>query len=652
MFEAFRAAPLGAATLVLFANAASAQTPSQTPANVDPLTVVVTANRGPTPIQRAGSAITVVGSEEISRTNPGSLVDVLRSVPGLDISEAGGPGAVSSVRIRGANSGQTLVLLDGIRINDASGPSGEFNFATLMPGLIDRIEVLRGPQSALYGSDAIGGVVNIITKRGRGPLQSFVRVEGGSYGTMSTSTGVSGSSGPWSYALGGGYQQSAGFSRYGYRIGRITSQYGRPLDNDSLQRWSGLGKFGYDPGNGVRFEFGTLTSSTFSQYDSAFGKYPDTPNLGQSRFTQVFAKAIIDQPDNRLAHSLQVYFNRTERTSRDVSYFDVGRTVSTSQSRSDFNSNRAGLEYQGDVRLDSFGKLTFGGRLESEKIETFSKAQQPVAGLRRLTQQSDQTTRSLFALWQLPVGERLDLSLGSRLDDVVDQSTFRTWRATAAFRLPEISTKLRASAGTGGKAPTLFQQFSPLFGNAGLRPEESLGYDAGFDTDLFDNRLRVSVTAFSNRFNDLIDFDTKTNRYINVARAESSGVETTAKAVLIDGWLSARGTYTYMHAKDRLTHLTLARRPEHIGQFGLIITPTTKWTIEPSVTMVSGRFSSTGERDRLAPYARVDVKSEYVLDQTWKIHGRVENITNARYQEVLNYGTTGRAYYGGLTATW
>ncbi len=137
-----------------------------------------------------------------------------------------------------------------------------------------------------------------------------------------------------------------------------------------------------------------------------------------------------------------------------------------------------------------------------------------------------------------------------------------------------------------------------------------------------------------------------------MARANTAGLEVSGRAVLIEGWLAATGAYTYLHAKDALTNLTLARRAPNFGRLALQITPTPELLIEPSVVMVAGRFSSAGERDRLAPYARLDIHAEYRIGQTWKVHARVENVTDARYQEVRNYGVTGRAFYAGLSATW
>jgi vitamin B12 transporter len=208
-----------AAVLAVSAQAAQAQSKPQELSEI-----VVTAGRTAEPLSATGSAISVVSGETIATSNPGSLVDALRSVPGLDISENGGPGGTANVRLRGANTGQTLVMIDGIRVNDPTAASGDFEFAMFAPSSIDRIEVLRGPQSALYGSDAMGGVINIITKKGSGPAQFNVRTEAGSYGTVVTQGSLVGTNGPWSYAFTGGGQHSNGFSRYGYRIPSIEAR--------------------------------------------------------------------------------------------------------------------------------------------------------------------------------------------------------------------------------------------------------------------------------------------------------------------------------------------------------------------------------------------------------------------------------------------
>lgn len=610
--------------------------------------IVVTAGRAPESIERTGSAISVVHAADIASTNPTSLVDALRTVPGLDITETGGPGGTTNVRLRGANTGQTLVLIDGIRVNDPSAASGDYDFSMFPAGAIERVEVLRGPQSALYGSDAIGGVINIITKKGSGPAQFNVQSEAGSYGTLTTTGALLGSSGPWSYAFTGAGQKTDGFSRYGYRIPAIEARFPN-LEPDGFKRFSGSGRVGYDPGNGFRFETGVQTSWLRSDYDAATGAFPDTPNETSRVFEQIWSRASLDAFGGAYTHNLTVFANRTDRTFAEYTYKTNMLPQNTTLTLSDFVGEQSGIEYQGILRMGWLGSLIAGAKFQHETGASSSG----VSGLPKTsTLAAEQDTRSVFGLWTLPVGERLILTAGGRVDDVIDVDRFATWRTTAAYLIPETGTKLRASAGTGGKAPTLFQLYSPVNGTPTLQSEHSLGYDAGVDQSFLNGRVTLSVTGFSNSFDNLIVFDTGSNHYMNVAQAETSGVEVASDIELVPAWLRFKTAYTYLHAIDAVTHLALARRPEHTVRSSLAITPTANWLIEPRVTAVSERFSNANETGRLAPYARLDIYTDYHIDKMWRVFARLENVTDTQYQEVLNYGTTGRAIYAGFNATW
>lgn len=618
--------------------------------------LVVTADRTPEPIGNTGSAISVVNSTTLQATNPGSLVDALRSVPGVDISESGGPGATANVRIRGANTGQTLVMIDGIRINDPTAASGDFDFAILGPSAIDHVEVLRGPQSALYGSDAIGGVINIITKSGKGPAQFSARTEAGSYGTINSSAAVTGSQGPWTYAVTGGAGRSTGFSRYGYRIPALEAKYPN-LESDGYDRLGGSARVGYDAGEGFRFETGILSSYTRSDYDAATGAFPDTPSSATRLLNQVWSKATVDTFDGMWTHSLNVFETRINRSFNDISYKTNMLPKNTTSTVTDYTGNSVGAEYQSTLKMGWAGSLVYGARTQHETADVFLTKLLPTAVPRTPQVSATQDTNSLFALWQLPIGQRLNLTLGGRVDDVADVATFETWRATAAYNISETGTKLRASAGTGAKAPTLYQLNAPIYGNSTLHPEQSFGYDAGVDQSLFDGRVTLSLTGFANRFSNLIDFVVDPaafplGHYVNVTRAETSGLELGADITLLPGFAKLTAAYTYLHAKDLSTNLTLQRRPSDVMRLALTLTPTTQWMIEPRITYVSKRFSGSNESSPLDPYTRVDLYTEYKIDPTWKVFARGENIFNARYQEVLNFGTTGPALYGGLSATW
>jgi vitamin B12 transporter len=620
-----------------------------------PAEVVVTADREPEPISRTGSSISVVKGETVATSNPGSLVDALRTVPGLDITETGGPGSTTNIRLRGANTGQTLVMIDGIRINDPTAASGDFDFAMFAPSAIERIEVLKGPQSALYGSDAMGGVVNIITKKGSGPAQFNVRTEGGSYGTAVTNGSMTGSSGPWSYAVTGGGQHSNGFSRFGYRIPPLEAKYG-PLERDGFDRVGGSARVGYDAGEGVRLESGTLASFTRSAYDQASGAFPDTPSSATRLLEQVWGRASIDTLGGVLTHNINLSETHIDRAFDDVTYQINKLPQNTSSILSEFIGDSSAAEYQGNLKLGPLGSLIFGSKAQHETANTYATTLLPIPGATMPQLVGSQDTNSLFALWQLPIGERLNVTMGGRLDDVVNVARFETWRTTAAYTISETGTKFHASAGTGAKAPTLFQLFAPTFGNTTLAPEESFGYDAGVDQSLFNGRVVVSLTGFSNDFSNLIDFVTDAahpiGHYVNITRAATEGLEVGVNIDVMPGFLKFNLAYTYLKAKDLSTNLTLARRPEDLARFAFSFTPTPQWLIEPRLLAVSKRFSGANETQPLDPYVRVDLYTEYKIDKTWKVFARGENIFNEHYQEVFNYGTTGPAGYAGFNATW
>lgn len=621
---------------------------------------VVTATRSPLAISQAGSAISVITAEEIEKEPLKSPAEVLRRVPGVTVVETGGPGATTTVRLRGAESGQTLVLIDGIRVNDPSTDSGEFDFSNLAAVDIERIEVLRGPQSAIYGSDAMGGVINIITRKGKGAPRVSVGVEGGSYGTKAGRAAVSGSNGPVSYAFSTTGFDTAGFSRYGYRIGRIEDALTSPLERDGAQRLGAAGRVLVAISPNVEFEIGGYASYNKAEIDngaSSFEFLPDGPSETQQRLYEGHARLTANTFDGFLKNTFLVSGSRTDRDYKLIgSYF----LPSLYWNEYGYQGDRLSAEYQGDLKLGPYGLLTFGAKAEQENLISTSRSVLPFATPENEDIDASQTTRSVYALHQFSLFENLHLSLGGRIDDIEDGDTFATWRATAAYEIPSSGTTLRASIGTGAKAPTLYQKFDPFSGTADLEAERSIGFDVGIDQRLADDRVLLSATFFANRFRNLIAYgmadtcrpDQFYGCFINVNRARTSGVELSADVDVVPAWLRVKANYTYLEAFDEELDLRLARRPKNQGRLGFAITPLPGLSIEPSIVFVGSRFSSPGELNELAPYARFDVYADYKINDTFSIYARAENLTDADYQEVYDYGTAGRSFYAGLRATW
>lgn len=621
--------------------------------------LVITPLRMPEQPSRLGSAFTVVPRDEIANWGSKTLADALRHVPGLDITENGGAGGLSHVRLRGAESRQTLVLIDGVRVGDAASTGGEMDMSNIAPDDIERIEVLRGPQSALYGSDAMGGVINIITKKGAREPRSSLTVEGGSYGTLSSRLTNSGATERTTWALSLSGFHSDGFSRYGYRIGRITSTLPGPLENDSTDRVSGSARVTHRFGENAEVDVGFRRSDIKANNDNpgAFMSPRDTSfDKTKQTLTTLYGKVSFDAFGGAMRNQVTLFSNWTDRTNRGFENC-MDAFWNTYACDVIFRSRRVGVEYQGDINFGAFGKTVVGARSEIEEAKNRETWLMPVfAQVPRFT--GNQTTNSVFALHQVTWG-RWSVSLGGRVDVVDNDNVFPTWRATTAYSISETGTKFRASGGTGAKAASLYQRFS-LYGTPGLRPEHNFGYDVGVDQNLFNDRMKLSLTAFDTWYRDLFDFDFFGNggvgAYINVGRARIKGLEASAEAIVVPDEWRVRATYTNLRAIDETTGQRLLRRPKDTASLAIIYSGVANLEVEGRVTYVGERIDVQNDfpysRVSMAPYGKFDSRASYKVNDHLTVFARAENIANARYQQIRDYGTPGRSFYAGARVTW
>jgi vitamin B12 transporter len=693
MFKA-AARPAGRAVLLVVAIAGVS---ALAPALADELPeIVVTADRVEEPIGQTGASVTVIRAAEIEKLGTKGLADVLRGVAGLDVADAGGVGSVTQVRLRAANPGQTLVLIDGIRIGNTTATDGSVDFGNLAVANIDRIEILRGPQSALYGSDAMGGVINIITRKGDKTPRRTVTIEAGSYGTLSTRATMSGGDDQWTYSLGVNALHSDGFPQYGYRIDRpiivgtpvVDGGLGTfalprlPVD-DPTDKGALSGRFSYRASDNVTIDFGFSGFGNALRFDNPGAMLPGdvfTPhNHSTVLMGDAFVRANIDSFGGVLKSQITTYGNITKNDVWETEACYDGNLAypfpALFNCRNSYFGTRYGAEYQGDLNIGSFGSLVFGARSETE---TASQTEDPDPDDGSFTPVSArQVTNSIYAEHRINLLQRLDVTLGGRIDAVENGRTFGTWRATAAYHIDETGTKLRASAGTGDRNASLYQRFS-IYGTPDLAPEQSLGFDAGIDQKLFGDRLTASATVFSTKFSNLIAYGDVSSCspaqmagflgcYYNVGRAEMQGVEASAEAVIAPGVLRARASYTYTDARDLGAAgggdldagLQLYRIPRNKGAFSLIYDGVPNLEIEPRLTLEGQRLdqyfstaTSSSQNVTLAGYAKLDVLANYKINDNLTMFGRIENLTDARYEEVYNYGTAGRSYYAGLSYSW
>ena len=605
--------------------------------------IVVTANRTVEDVLRVGQSVTVLDTDTIERRQSVVVSDLLRQAPGVTVVRNGGVGTATSVNIRGAESDQTVALIDGIKINDPSSPGGGFNFGSLLIGNIARIEVLRGAQSVLWGNQAIGGVVNLITRQPTERIAVNARAEGGWHDTGQVFANLSDRFGPVAASLGGGYFRTDGLSAF--RGGS---------ERDGARNYAANGSVTVDVAPSASVDLRGFYTNTRTDIDGfapptfAFG---DTREMSRTEQWVGYAGLNLALFDNRLRNRFAYARTDNQRRNRDPD----GSPVETF--RGDGSNDR--LEYQGVATLADRLTATFGAEREVSRFTTSSFGGPQTIGRARIL--------GVYGLATATPAKGLTLTGGVRHDDHNIFGGATTFSGNGVFSPNGGVTTVRASYSEGFKAPTLFQLQSE-FGNAGLRPERSYGYDAGATQRLADGRLEVGATYFHRISRGLIRFVScplprtgicvgrPSGTYDNVARAVSQGVEATAWLRPVPEFeLSA--SYTLLDARDRSPNAgtfdkRLARRPfntltvngDYRWPFGLAVGAT--------VTAIDDSFDNASNSRRLEGYVLGEVRASYDLTERVQLYGRVENAFDDRYETIFRYGTPGRAGYAGVRLSY
>lgn len=580
--------------------------------------VVVSATRLETSVDKVGSSVTVVTGEEMERRGKISLIDALSGVPGLSFTRTGGVGATTQIKLRGGDSGQTQVLIDGVQINDGASTDNSFDFDLLTTSGVERVEVLRGPQSGLYGADAMTGVVNIITKRGRGPLTAQALGEIGSFNTRRSVVSASGGGERFGVAVNGSWARSDGFSRVSNtneKDGFNQRSFGGSFSADLTEFWSVEAAGGVYDGR--------------SEYD-AYG----ADGLNQAKKTLRYGKLdnIVTLLDGRLENVFSLSTTTTDRS------YDEPRGFIP---HTNYGSTRTNMEYRGNLKLRVEDVLTAGVARKRESAVVVSDY-----GARRSVD-VDRTisTNSYYAQYLLAATESLHLTFGGRSDDNDAFGVANTYRVAAAYRIDDTGTILRASYGTGSKAPTLYQLYAPLYGNRNLEVEKSKGADIGVEQNFLKGKLTGSATLFWNRFENLINFEN--SRYVNVGKALTEGVELAARWSVTDRF-GVKGSYTYTIAENESADRWLARRPRHMATLSADWSPLDGLDLGATVKAYGKQLDSTFSNRVNNAYVVADFNAAYAVTDAVSVFGRVENLFNADYEEVRGYNTPGRAAYAGL----
>jgi vitamin B12 transporter len=631
---------------------ASAPAPAQAGNQPADVSASPTGNlRAGVPANTIGSSVSVVTASDLAAGQVRHMSDALRSLPGVSVTQTGSAAGLTEVRLRGAESNHTLVIIDGIQANETA--NGQFDFSSLSPEDIERIEVIRGPMSGLYGTGAIGGVVNIVTKRPDKPLSLSLRTEIGRFGTRDVAARIAGGNESAYIALSGQIRETSGFNispvgpdpfspfsadRDGARLGSFALSAGARVGANGLLEivLRNVEKSGHRDGD----DFGT-----FGTYSVAV----DNPSTFTQSIWLAGVSFKLDTLDGKLTHEFKLNQNSTRTTDLDDSGF--GPSLFINESRRDTASYGATYRFGAPGALGRHS-VTGQVQLEDERFAPLSAFDDKIERQRKRL--------SFTGEWRGTFSEQLDLTGGVRHDDNDKFEDFTTWRASASWRIPGTGFRPHASIGTAVKMPDMFQQFGRsgfFMGNPNLKPEESRGYDAGLEYTFLAGNAVLDVTYFNNVLTDKIGGSLFSP--VNVAGdAKREGVETSLRLRLTKQ-LSAGVAYTYTDARDS-DGTREVRRPPHSGKADVrYLFGDGKGTVSVGAVYNGRRLdnylnTTTFGFDKLPldGYWLLTGAASYKVMPNVELYGRVENALNAKYQEIYGYNTAGIAAYAGVKLTF
>ena len=606
--------------------------------------MLVTASLQPISINDVASSVTIITREEIEQRQVKYLSDLLRDVPGFAVSQAGGPGTQTQIRVRGAEANQLLVLIDGVRANDPA-LSDEFPYQYALTANIERIEIIRGPQSATWGGDAMAGVINIIRKKDINANYLAGNIEGGSFSTFNASLdgGYSGEK----FRVNGGL---AYFDSDGTNISRQGSE------KDGAENTTVNLDVEFDAGDSIVLRFSGQAVDATSEFDDidyfVTGLPVDADRVTESQQTYLTAEARYAPRDGVFSGSLVI--NRLD--SDNDNYSDGFWSGSTA-------AETLELRLRGGWSLSENHSINFA--LEKQEVEFSQRGEASIYGDPNQDQSYDVSGYALEYVGK-PV-EDFTWTLSGRQDDYSDFDNAFTWQVAAAYRLSE-GLRLRGSIGTGSKAPTFIERYGFyedfFIGNPDLKPESSQGWEIGVDSNWQDNRQNLSLTYFDQDLQDEIDgfvFDPESFLFTAQNKDTDSkrkGIEAVYDAGLGKFWsIGASYTYTDATEKDATGQsVREVRRPKHLASlvanyYFAAERGNLNMSLNYSGEQLDVFFSPitfTVDRVVLPSYTVVDLAASWKLTQSMDLTARVSNLFDEEYEEILGFVRPGRAAYIGL----
>ena len=633
-------------TLIVCGLAVCGQANGQSSGQEEPLdTIIVSASRSPLDIADSGTAATVITREQIERRQARYVTDLLRAVPGVAISHSGPVGAQTQVRIRGAEANQVLVLIDGVRANDpASGD--EFRWELLSTSNIERIEVVRGPQSAIWGSDALAGVVHIITRSGGDAANAGGYVEAGSYETLNA--GAHGGLGGDNWSLGFGLESLD-------TEGSNVSRSGDEADGSDMLTASLYGQ--YRPTDALKLDFGARSVDAYSEFDPidyvSTGLPTDGDVATDSTQSSFHLGGLLTTLDGKVLHHLiGRYFD-----SDNSNLTDAVQDSATS-------SERLTFVYQSDIQI---GDNLLSLALEHENTQFRQRGE---VGFGDPNQDQEMTVKSLIADFQSQAIDRLTWLLSARYDDNSDFDSAVTGRLSAAYQINDM-LRLRANVGTGQKAPTFIERFGyypgQFIGNPDLKPERSKSFDVGLDLAMLGGTLDLQLGLFKQDLTDEINgfvFDPDTFLFTaeNIdGDSTRKGLEMSA-AYLVSRQFELSAAYTYTDSSESTSESTSdgdvseLRRPRHSGS----VSANYRFMSERAqLTLVADYggertdvfyppYPEPAETVTLDSYWLLDLTASYRFGAVTNAYVRASNLLDEEYEQVYGFRTAGRAAFLGV----
>jgi vitamin B12 transporter len=647
-----------AAMAALLAARAHAQTlPAPLPPD-SPENLLVTATRVPDLADTIPAGVTIIDSTTIAERGYVTLVDALSAVPGLRIVQQGGPGGLTSVFVRGTNSNQVLVLRDGVPVNDPSDPGGAFNFGSDTLDDVARIEIVRGQMSGLYGSGAIGGVINIVSNPGKGGLHGSVTLAGGAPRQGLAQGNVGGSRGIWDFAA-----AAQGFSDAGFdATPRRESVYTGEVDGDRNK--SAQIEVGVTPFADTRF------SILLRARDQKYG-YDDVPFDGGNATgydASLFGRLGVTSTLAGGAWQTTALLSRLQTDRRYTVTYDPADSNDDIQDDR-YHSHRTDAQWNNIVHISDIGpltstKLTVGYEHVSDQADSTINElllDYPPAYVSTVHAHTDTDSGTVGV--QTTLLKRLTATGQLREDATTIAGDAFTWRAGGVLALPELESHIHATYGTSFRAPALYDRYGVdsygYRGNPLLKPERAQGWEAGWSTDVklgAGKSASAALTYFDNRITDLIQIEYAANFSSspqNIPSARTRGVE----AVLTlhaAGWLSADIAYTYTDARSFGEVAPLLRRPYNQGSADLRLSPFAGFVVAPEVLYVGqshdylitdqGGFGPIG-LDRSGLIVNLNI--------TWQVTPHVQvfvwgkNLGDSAFEPASGYQIPGTSFMAG-----